>query len=138
MIYNSRDSFCKSPFGAVAAGTPVTFRLRLDQEEALQPPVLEIFRWGEEGGAPAHALTLTGEVPDQGERVFSCVFTPEEAGILFYRFRVFGREEQVFFRGEDASAQRQGWMWQLTVYRPDFKTPSPFACLLYTSPSPRD
>lgn len=127
MIYNSRDSFYKSPFGAVPTGTPVTFRLRLDQEEAVEPPLLEIFRWGQEESQPVATLSMVEEEISGQEQVFSCIFTPEEAGVLFYCFRVFGQEESVFFRGEDASAQRHGWMWQLTVYRSDFTTPTPFA-----------
>ena len=43
VYYNSRDSFCKSPFGAVPAGTEITMRF-LAKEGSLQSVTLQVVK----------------------------------------------------------------------------------------------
>ena len=125
MVYNSRNPFHKHPFGAVAAGTPVTFRLCLPLRDCVRPPRLAVFLPGKEG-EPFWEAEMTPEAAPGGERIFSCEYTPREPGLLFYRFRCFGADGTFWLgRDDDASALRDsGRMWQLTVFRPGFSTPA--------------
>lgn len=125
MIYNSRDPFHKSPFGAVPVGTPVSFRVCLPGEDCACAPTLAVFRVGAYD-APAYLVPLSEESASGEGRVFSCVFTPPEAGLLFYRFDGAGEEGSFVLLRDDGACARKGSgrMWQLTVYETDFATPA--------------
>ena len=54
-IFNSLDPAFKTPFGAVPAGTAVTFRLSVPDTLGCTTPYLCISRWDE----PAQLLAMT-------------------------------------------------------------------------------
>ena len=120
-MYNSRQSFYKTPFGAVPAGERVIFRVKPPQELADPRPVLELFPIGA-GDDPKAVIRV--EMKKQsvaGEPVsYTCAYTPKEAGVFQYRFRVQGTMgEFLLLRQPDSSAGvNQGGYWQLTVYEP--------------------
>lgn len=120
MIFSSRDIFYKDPFGAVAAGTPVTLRLVLPGY--YDDPVMEIYS-GDDVSDPIRMLTLERSGQRDGETVWQVVFTPQEAQVYFYRFSVDGGSCKI---GMDAGGEGflgDNDLWQLTVYQPDFQTP---------------
>lgn len=120
MIFSSRDTFYKNPFGAVAAETPVTFRLALP--EAYPNPLLLVFA-EDEFDTPAHSLPLVAGERQGEDTIWSVVFTPPRPELLFYRFTladglmVLG--QGVHGAGELGSDD----LWQLTVYAREFATP---------------
>jgi len=120
-LYNSRQSYYKTPFGPVAVGERAIFRV-VPPSELFDPrPVMEIFPIGQ-GDDPAAVTRLemrAQSVP--GEKgSYLCTYTPAEAGTYQYRFRIQGNlGEFLLLRQPDSSAGvNQGGLWQLTVYEP--------------------
>ena len=120
-MYNSRQSYHKTPFGAVAVGERVIFRVIVPGEISDPRPRLEIFPIGE-GDDPAAVTTV--EMRRQADpsemNCYVCCFTADKAGVYQYRFRVQGNlGDFLLLRQPDSSAGiNQGGVWQLTVYEP--------------------
>ena len=120
-MYNSRQSFYKTPFGAVPVGERVIFRVKPPQEITDPRPVLELFPLG--GGDDPGAVTqveMKGQSIPGEPLIFTCSYTPKEAGVFQYRFRIQGNlGEFLLLRQPDSSAGvNSGGYWQLTVYEP--------------------
>ncbi len=123
LIYNSRDLFYKTPFGAVPAGAEITFRVRAEEPAPGVFPVLRIFR-ADLWDTPAFELAMR---PEDG--AFSVKFTPEAPELLFYDFLYDGA---VYRRGEDAAAVIDlSAHYQLTVYDAGAPVPEGFGGTVY-------
>lgn len=120
MIFNSRDLFHKSPFGAVACGTPVTLRLVLPQ--ILDTPVLQIFR-APEFQTPALSIPMWEEDRREDVTVYGVIFTPDDPELLFYRFTVCNGTRTLGWEQGGSVAVDDRDLWQLTVYDPEYTTP---------------
>ncbi len=108
LIYNSRDPFCKTPIGAVPAGTEILFRARVKDPAPGVFPVLRIFH-ADLWDTPAFELDMHPE----GD-AFCARFTPEAPELLFYDFLYDGA---VYRKGENADAAADlRAHYQLTVY----------------------
>jgi cyclomaltodextrinase / maltogenic alpha-amylase / neopullulanase len=120
MIHNSHEAFYRIPAGPAAAGTTVTFRFRDDDAKQV---ILRTWT-GEETQIPMTPM---------GGGVWEADFTtPAEPGLMWYDFIVdmpdgsrlrygnaadkMGGEGMVYEQGEFHS-------FQLTLYKPNFKTP---------------
>jgi glycosidase len=111
LIYNSRDPFCKTPFGAVPAGTEILFRVRAENPAPGVFPVLRIFH-ADLWETPAYEL----EMRPEGD-AFCAKFTPEIPELLFYEFFYDGA---IYRKGKDAGAVADLCAhYQLTVYEGD-------------------
>lgn len=86
-IYTSRDTACKQPYGAVAAGQTVNFSVYPTREVFLRGVTLYISEDGKEPIAyPMHWGGL------RGDRDHYCTtFTPETPGLYWYYFAVEDR-----------------------------------------------
>ena len=94
-VYNSYDPFYKTPFGAVAAGTPVRLRIVIPHDEVAAPPLLFLMADGQDRWqAQVTALRLEEKRPD-GD-VFGCTVTVEEPGLYFYFFDLYRDYQKVF------------------------------------------
>lgn len=121
MIFNSRDAYHKEPFGAVAAGTPIRFRIVLPDH--LYTPELDIFA-DDVFDPPAFSLPLVAEEKKIGEgTVYSVSFTPLKPALLFYRFTACDGRLRFGAEPDGSAALGDDELWQLTVYDPDFTTP---------------
>ena len=120
-LFNSLDEFYKTPFGAVPAGTGVSFTLAVPQEYACQTPYLIWHR----DGQPDQMAAMARAGAENGTDLFRVSIAPSEAGLYFYYFDLYTGYRKLF-RGQMGEAYvttGQGESWQLTVYEPDFKTP---------------
>lgn len=117
-FYNSYDPACKTPFGAVQAGTDVTFRLRVPETLGPVDPHLVLTKDGE---TPMHYRMA----PDGAGR-YAFTIAPTTAGLYFYHFDLYSDYRKVWRGqgGEGVLAWEDGSEWQLTVYEPDFSTPA--------------
>ena len=71
MYFDSRDTFCKQPFGAVETGKRVTLRLKLDKEPA--PKNVRLFMYCVHTGSGEYRkMKLCGET--QTENIYSVSF----------------------------------------------------------------
>ncbi len=121
--YDSRDIFCKSPFGAVAEGENVVFRVRLHRDARPAKVFLLCLR---DGDADYWWHPMRYEREAGGYYIYAISLT-FDTGLYFYRFVFdsdYGRKK--LFRNPDASARIDsgGDDWQLTVYGASYVTPS--------------
>lgn len=124
-LFNSRDTTYRAPFGAVAAGTEVLFRICLPRDWGCRAAWLTV----QPDGQPTAEMGMfwAGEATD-GREWWDVRYTPSAAGLYWYAFRLQCATGDVYLtRQEDGRAHGvQGSAvsrWQLTVYDSDFKTP---------------
>ena len=120
-FYNSLDLACKSPFGAVKAGQPVTFNLTVPEGLGYVDPHLVLTKDCED---PVHyRMEFTGQTPKVNH--FALTVTPTTSGLYFYHFDLYTDFRRIYRTpgGEGVLSWTDGQDWQLTVYEPDFKTP---------------
>ena len=121
-FFNSRLLQYKSPFGAVTANTQVTWHLDVPENFGYVDPHLVLTKDRE---TPVHyRMEFTGQ--SQGANHFQVKVTPTSSGLYFYYFDLY-----TDFRKICRGAGAEGFLtwtlkdsWQLTVYEPDFSTPS--------------
>ncbi|MGN0634974.1 MAG: glycoside hydrolase family 13 protein [Acutalibacteraceae bacterium] len=121
--YNSRKTYHKSPFGAAACGSEITFRVILPREVCCRAVWLVVHRedCGEEY-CPAQWECMQGE----GEEWWNIRYTPHESGLYWYHFRYdtdFGSMEIRLCGSGMGRIAKDGGEWQLTVYDPAVQTP---------------
>ena len=87
-FYNSLDLTCKSPFGAVKAGQPVTFNLTVPEDLGYVDPHLVLTKDRED---PVHyRMEFTGQTPKVNH--FALTVTPTTSGLYFLNVpRMAGR-----------------------------------------------
>ena len=120
-FYNSLDLTCKSPFGAVKAGQPVTFNLTVPEDLGYVDPHLVLTKDRED---PVHyRMELTGQTPKVNH--FALTVTPTTSGLYFYHFDLYTDFRRLSRPpgGEGELSWTDGQDWQLTGYEPGFKTP---------------
>ena len=120
-FFNSRLPRYKTPFGAIAAGTPVTLRLDVPGSFGYVDPHLVLTKDRED---PVHyRMEYTGQ--SDGVNHFAVTVTPTTSGLYFYYFDLYTDFRKIC-RGPGAEG-RLTWVledsWQLTVYELDFQTP---------------
>ena len=120
-FFNSRLPRYKTPFGAIAAGMPVTLRLDVPGSFGYVDPHLVLTKDRED---PVHyRMEYTGQ--SDGVNHFAVTVTPTTSGLYFYYFDLYTDFRKIC-RGPGAEG-RLTWVledsWQLTVYEPDFQTP---------------
>ncbi len=120
-FFNSRLPRYKTPFGAIAAGMPVTLHLDVPGSFGYVDPHLVLTKDRED---PVHyRMEYTGQ--SDGVNHFAVTVTPTTSGLYFYYFDLYTDFRKIC-RGPGAEG-RLTWVledsWQLTVYEPDFQTP---------------
>ena len=124
MYFDSRNTDCKQPFGAVPCGTAVRFRLYPAPDENIVGCTL--LTYCEFNDSWQETELFQSELGDSA--TFSCVYTaPAEPELIWYHFRLRWADggESCFGRGG-----MQPWdqvaAWQLTVYDASRPTPDWF------------
>ena len=121
-MFDSRDPACRRPTGAVAAGTPIHFKITLPRGLRCSAARLAVAK---EGGAE-QTLGMFWCGMDGGLEFWECDFTPADAGLYFYRFFVDAQSGTLpMTRGQSGAGELRGGgqPWQLTVFDPSFATP---------------
>ena len=124
VLFNSRETEYKRPFGAVRAGEPLFMRVVLQDE----PPCTRIrvvFRF-ETGELEYGYLEQEGET-----QAFSGIIRLDTVGLCFYRFEAEKQDGTFLFIGtpDGVRAMVADWLpeWRLTVYERSFETPMELA-----------
>ena len=98
-IFNPRDPACKTPYGAVPAGTPVTFTLRPLRTEGFSRATL-IARL-EQAGNALLTLDLHRQEGSEDRDVFTgTLHTGDYTGLIWYNLRLEGGHGKVRTLGE--------------------------------------
>lgn len=119
--FNSLDPAYKTPFGAVAAGQAVTFRLTVPESLGYVDPHLVLTKDHED---PVHyRMEFAGQTPQQNH--FTFTIAPGTPGLYFYHFDLYTDFRRIYrdAGGKGVLRWTDGADWQLTVYEPDFQTP---------------
>ena len=125
-VFNSRDRYFKSEFGAVAEGTCVRFRIVLPRSFMCNDAVLCIRR--DDGDFEYNHMLWAGMSGEDCE-IWEVEASPEEAGLYWYYFSIQSPwgQTSVYNDGNGvarfAEGEEEQKLWQLTVYSKDFKTP---------------
>ena len=122
-FFNSRDIRYRAPFGAVAEGTPVLFRVCLPREWRCGATWL--LRCEDSGMTQWDGMFWAGV---EGDREWwECHYTPPTAGLYWYGFAVDTADGRRYLTccadGAAAVSPSEGAMWQLTCYERGFVTP---------------
>ena len=120
-VFDSRDTRYKSPFGAVACGTSVSFTLRPLVQEQFRTCTLLIW----------HEFAFRAEevdLPCLGEGLFSGTFSaPDAPELIWYGFRFTRANGDKIWLGKNGYGTQQKMLsWQLTVYDGKSTTPEWF------------
>lgn len=125
LLFDSRNTKFKSPFGAVPAGTTVTFRICLPMVYQFTCPTLLVFKvdqWDTPERFPMHFEESCGVCA-----YYVCTICPPAPQLYFYRFEMNGIDgKKAVNRGMDGFAylsSQGGELWQLTVYDAAMQTP---------------
>ena len=124
-VFDSRCDQCKTPYGAVTAGTAVTLHVRpLERENFDHCALICIHEFAEK--TVETQLTRTGT---DGDRVrFSLTFSaPEQPELIWYYFRFWRKDGSGCFLDKTGyRSEGNPVCWQLTVYSDRLETPSWF------------
>ena len=124
--FHSRRTEHRDPFGAVAAGTPVHFRVRLPVEWHCRSVWLRLF--SSEQPLRDDGMFWAGRTEDDAFEWWECHFTPEQPALYHYDFCLETQDGvRTLTRGFGGAAELHGEeggaKWQLTCYAADFTTP---------------
>ncbi|MCR5150556.1 MAG: glycoside hydrolase family 13 protein [Clostridiales bacterium] len=121
--FNSRYTYHKSPFGAVQCGTEITFRIVLPRSCECTSAFLLI----REDGREFRTVEMFWQsMQGENEEWWQCAFTPEKAGLYFYKFifTSFGETKEITKASSSfATVSGGGELFQQTVYEENFETP---------------
>lgn len=142
--HDTFDSYYRSPFGAVSAGTSVTLRFRtipLDVDSV----ALRVYRYDpatdSTTGPVDYAMTYLEDRVEGGTNYAIWTYTlatPATPGLIYYKFRASDRGAAAYYNDDYAddhdnlnqggtgvqAANESGQSFQITVYDPAFQTPA--------------
>ncbi|MBQ2328904.1 MAG: glycoside hydrolase family 13 protein [Oscillospiraceae bacterium] len=124
ILYNSRDSEYKRPFGTLTEDQTCTIRIRIPAELECRGVQLVLEH---EDGRPFREFRLVWAGQDADYHIFKCDFSIQARGLYFYWFRVTGKTGPFrLFRCGDDTNMEDGDRWQLSVVPADFTVPAAF------------
>ncbi len=121
LIFNPRNGYYKSRFGAVTSGTEIEFKLKLPHGLGAFSAGIELWRDGE---SPRRDFFQMLGADDEG-KIFEGAVSFEEPGLYFYRFHCHGHcGDRIITRGRwNDAVLSDGTPYQQTVYRPEQEEP---------------
>ena len=124
-FFDSRNTEYRFPFGAVAQGTPVTFRVCMPRDWGCHSATLLINR---DALPPLEIPMAWAGMRGDNHEWWAISYTPAETGLYWYGFRLgVAMGEGYLTRQSDGTAayspNRDGARWQLTCYEQDYVTP---------------
>ncbi len=123
ILYDSRLTADKRPFGAVWAGQPCRIRIRIPADCQARQVILT-----------AEGLTVTLE--RQGREgdydVFRGTFSPDTPGLYFYKFHIWDKNgDYDLFQAGRGTNIGEGALWQLSVLPEDYAPPETYRGAVY-------
>lgn len=136
-IFDSRNTFYRSPFGAVKQDTSLHFRILLPNNVACHKAQL-VVKYGSDDQQQwtFHDMKDCGMF-NMEEHLWECDVTVDRIGLYWYNFRLYttqGLRYLVPTSGESIGSIMRSptGNWQLTCYKKDFKTPDwPLGGVMY-------
>ena len=118
ILFNSRDTADKAPFGPIRVGQPCRVRLRIPMECGARRAILT----GDGLKAELRRAETDGDYD-----VFRGELVPGAAGVYFYRFHIWDKNgDYDLFRVGEQTNIGAGELWQLSVLPADWSVPEDF------------
>lgn len=125
--YHSRNSLCKTPFGAVLVGTEIQFNIFPERSYGVKNPLLWV-KYDEESDAVSYPMRWISMALDRDQ--YHVVWRPESAGLYWYYFSFESTNVVQYIvperRGRSQMQTELTSMFQLTVYNQTIKSPDWF------------
>lgn len=121
-VFNNRDNFYLSQTTPVSAGVGLRFSILLHEDCHCSEAFLVL----RADGCDADRFEMQWAERLGDFHRYEVTFTPEKAGLYWYRFEYEGNFRRNFITRVDGGfgdIRADGGEWQLTVYEPDFTTP---------------
>lgn len=121
VIFNSRYTDCKSPFGAVPKGQKLAFTIRVPVVHGCTAPVLF---WQPDGGQATEIHMVSAGRQEEND-VFTAELACEAIGLYFYWFDLWVDFKKLY-RGvfsDAVIATEEGEKWAQLVYNPAYQSP---------------
>lgn len=120
-IYDAFSESYKTPFGAVASGTEIEFKLRFPVDVLVEEVMLVSYR----PGYKERFVHLDLSETTDSFKMFSCKYAPEDVGLHYYYFSLLLNHNRHYVKKSGASLGviDNGELFQLTVYAKDMTTP---------------
>lgn len=124
--YDSRNSFYRSPMGAVEQDTKINFKIIVPRSLNCSKAELNI-KHDFDGDWTYCNMFWCGTYGD-GYEIWECHYTPEKTGLYWHGFRLNTNEGMRFINpaGPECKseiARAPGASWQVTCYKKGFQTP---------------
>ena len=121
ILYNSKDTQFKDPFGTLRPGQECTLRIHIPADVQAQKVYCEILN---EDHSPAFRVTLDYQFKKGAYDWFSGKFAFDTPGLYFYGFHIQGKHNafDLFKQGDDTN-MGAGDLWQVTCVPADFSVP---------------
>lgn len=123
VLFSSRKTEFKSPFGAVEVGQTICFNFPVD--EKLRADGVSLFYRNHFSGE-IFEVSLKKSGAEGTYDIFSARYAFQQEGVYFYRFEIYaGKKTYYVGRDEDGNAIVGDWLpeWQQTVVKKGFSTP---------------
>lgn len=133
--YDSRNSFYRSPMGAVEEGTQIHFKILVPRSLNCVNADLSI-KHDFDGDWTRCNMFWCGTCGD-GFETWECHYTPEKIGLYWHGFRLHTNEGMRFIvpAGPEKKSEicrSPGAAWQITCYQKGFETPKwPLGGVMY-------
>lgn len=125
ILYNSKDTDFKSPFGPLTEGQKCKISIHIPRSCQTEEVKL-MFLLEDMSDHSAVPMELCGKTEDYD--IFSCTFALERADLYFYYFRIRTKNEifSLYKEGYDQTNMEAGELWQLSCIPADFKVPEKY------------
>lgn len=124
-IYDSFDTYYKSPFGAVERNTEISFKIIVPEEINYTECVLVMFRPGFKERFSFLTCDIIQEIGGKKYRVYEGTYVPQHTGLHHYYFFLANEYGRRYIKRQGASVGGfdDGELFQLTVYEEGMTTP---------------
>ena len=115
-VFDSRCTYCKEPYGAVACGTEISFRCRpLSSAGFIRCTLVMHLEFSD-----THLEAAMPSTGIEGERTcFAVTITaPDQPELMWYSFRLQKPDGSVTWLDKNGYCREASTPWQQTVYRP--------------------
>lgn len=131
ILYNSKDSAHKMPFGTLTEGQTCSISVHIPASCLTREVSLVLLR---ENKTPYRTVAMTCKGVDGAYEIYSCDFSVAECALYFYYFCITTQNERfaLYREGYDQTNMEAGELWQLSVIPSDFHVPRDyFGAVMY-------
>ncbi len=126
ILYNSKDTNFKSPFGTLTEGQKCRISIHIPRS-CKTKDVRLVFLYENNDEYASFSMKKT---EDMGEyEIYSCNFSLAESALFFYYFRITTKNEEfsLYRQGYDMTNMEDGELWQLSCIPADFHIPEEYS-----------